>query len=157
MITKIISGGQTGVDQAGWRAAKAASIPTGGHMPKDFLTEDGPRPEFAEDFGAVELDTDSYEARTEENVRQSDGTIWFGATDSPGSKVTLWACEAMGKPVLIVRPSKDVKPSCVAAWIRKMPRLVVLNIAGSRESKAPGIGARVEAFLTEAFRQLAIE
>ena len=47
MIDRVISGGQTGADQAGWRAAKASGIPTGGWMPKGFLTEDGPRPEFA--------------------------------------------------------------------------------------------------------------
>ena len=34
MIDLVISGGQTGVDQAGWRAAKACGIRTGGWMPK---------------------------------------------------------------------------------------------------------------------------
>jgi hypothetical protein len=29
-----------------------------------------------------------------------------------------------------------------------------LNVAGNRESKAPGIGDRVERFLAEVFRQL---
>jgi hypothetical protein len=38
MIERVISGGQTGADQAGWRAARAAGIPTGGFMPKGFLT-----------------------------------------------------------------------------------------------------------------------
>ena len=36
MLEKIISGGQTGADQAAWRAAKAFGVPTGGWMPKDF-------------------------------------------------------------------------------------------------------------------------
>jgi hypothetical protein len=31
----------------------------------------------------------------------------------------------------------------------------VLNVAGSRESRAPGIGDRVERFLLEVFRRLA--
>ncbi len=43
----IISGGQTGVDQSAWRAAAAFRVPTAGLMPLGFLTEDGPRPEFA--------------------------------------------------------------------------------------------------------------
>ena len=47
MLERVISGGQTGADQAGWRAARAFGIPTGGAMPKGFLTEDGPCPEFA--------------------------------------------------------------------------------------------------------------
>jgi predicted Rossmann-fold nucleotide-binding protein len=78
MLEKIISGGQSGADQAGWRAARPFGIPTGGAMPKGHMTEEGPRPEFAERYGAVELPTDDDTARTERNVRDSDGTIWFG-------------------------------------------------------------------------------
>jgi hypothetical protein len=37
MIGKVISGGQTGVDQAALRAAKACGIPTGGWAPIDLL------------------------------------------------------------------------------------------------------------------------
>jgi len=48
MLERVISGGQTGADQAGWRAARASGIPTGGAMPGGFLTEDGARPDFAE-------------------------------------------------------------------------------------------------------------
>jgi hypothetical protein len=48
MIERVIAGGQTGADQAGWRAARASGIATWGFMPLGFLTEDGPRPEFAE-------------------------------------------------------------------------------------------------------------
>ena len=53
MSLKIISGGQSGADQAGWRAARRLGLPTGGWMPRGFLTEDGPRPEFAREHGAV--------------------------------------------------------------------------------------------------------
>lgn len=56
----IITGGQTGADQAAWRAAKACGLPTGGYMPKGYLTEDGPRPEFATEFGAVAMTTSHY-------------------------------------------------------------------------------------------------
>jgi hypothetical protein len=54
VLTKVISGGQTGADQAGWRAARAFGIPTGGWMPLEFRTERGPCPELAA-FGAVEI------------------------------------------------------------------------------------------------------
>jgi Circularly permutated YpsA SLOG family len=33
MLEKIISGGQTGADQAAWRVAKAYGVTTGGWMP----------------------------------------------------------------------------------------------------------------------------
>jgi hypothetical protein len=36
---KVISGGQTGADQGGLRAAKAAGIPTGGWAPRGWLVE----------------------------------------------------------------------------------------------------------------------
>ena len=58
MLGKVITGGRTGADQAGWRAACAHGIITGGAMPKGDRTEDGPRPEFAELYGAVELPTE---------------------------------------------------------------------------------------------------
>ena len=44
--------------------------------------------------------------------------------------------------------------SCVASWRRSRPRLAALNVAGNRESVAPGIGARVGAFLAEVFKRL---
>ena len=47
MIERVISGGQTGADQAGLAVAKRLGIPTGGCMPKGWLTEAGPRPDFA--------------------------------------------------------------------------------------------------------------
>ena len=63
MLEKIVTGGQTGADQAGWRAAGACGIPTGGWMPKGFLTEDGPRPEFATLYDAREIPTTAYPPR----------------------------------------------------------------------------------------------
>ena len=38
MVTKIISGGQTGADQPGPAVAKHLGIPTGCFVPKGFLT-----------------------------------------------------------------------------------------------------------------------
>jgi len=49
MLAKIISGGQSGADRAGWRAARTFGILSGGWMPRGFLAEDGPHPEFAHD------------------------------------------------------------------------------------------------------------
>jgi Circularly permutated YpsA SLOG family len=54
---------------------------------------------------------------------------------------------------MLVPPGQMIRPSQVAAWISESP-IRVLNVAGNRESKAPGIGHSVERFLTELFRQL---
>jgi hypothetical protein len=46
MVRKIISGGQTGADQAGLAVAKRLGISTGGFMPKGLLTAAGPQPDL---------------------------------------------------------------------------------------------------------------
>jgi hypothetical protein len=60
----------------------------------------------------------------------------------------------MGRPHLLILPNREIRPSDAAAWLRTQPQVTVLNIAGNRESKAPGIRDRVERFLAEVFRQL---
>jgi len=45
MITKIISGGQTGADRAGLDFAIKHNIPYGGWLPKGRKTEDGKLPD----------------------------------------------------------------------------------------------------------------
>jgi hypothetical protein len=154
MVTLVISGGQSGADQAGWRAAQACDLDTGGWMPFGFLTEEGPQRWFANVYGAKEMPTKSYSARTVQNVQDSDGTIWFGTTDTPGAKTTLDACKRFKRPVMLITPSDVVLASDVIAWLRRNPQIKRLNVAGNRESKNPGIGERVERFLTVVFRRV---
>jgi hypothetical protein len=71
MLKKIISGGQTGVDRAALDVAMRLGIAHGGWIPKGRLTEDGPLPPHY----LQEMPTDEYEARTEKNVLDSDGTL----------------------------------------------------------------------------------
>ena len=52
-------------------------------MPKGSLTEEGPQCHLADLYGAREMPTAWYRARTEQNVRDSDGTIGCGTTDIP--------------------------------------------------------------------------
>jgi Circularly permutated YpsA SLOG family len=153
MLAKIISGGQTGADQAAWRAATSYRVSTGGWMPEGFLTEDGPRPEFAEQYGAEELPTDSDLARTGQNVHDSDATLWFGETTTSAAQETVGACQRLGKPCMPVYPGASFQPSHVAAWILEM-KIRTLNVAGNSEGEESGIGDRVESFLGEVFQQL---
>lgn len=50
-LRRVISGGQCGVDVAALRAAKRAGLQTGGTMPRGWRTLDGPRPEYAAEYG----------------------------------------------------------------------------------------------------------
>jgi hypothetical protein len=153
MLDKIISGGQTGADQAGWRAAKKFEVATGGWMPEGFLTEDGSHSEFAERYGAAEMPAASELDPTEQNVRDTDATLWFGETTTPGAQATVEACHRSGKPCMPIYPAASFEPSHVASWILEN-KIRTLNVAGNREAEEPGIGDRVERFLGEVLHQL---
>jgi Circularly permutated YpsA SLOG family len=145
MLTKVITGGQTGADQAAWRAARAAGLETGEWMPAGFLTEDGSRPEFADLYGAAETSSASYPPRARMNVQAGDGTLWLGNVGSLGARATLAACRKAGKPWLEVVPG-STDPSTVAAWVVDQG-IRVLNVAGNRESSSSGIGEQAERFM----------
>ncbi len=72
MLKKIISGGQTGADQAALDAAIKLGIPHGGWIPKGRSTENGKLPDK---YKLKEMPTKSYPNRTEQNVIDSDGTL----------------------------------------------------------------------------------
>lgn len=96
MIGKIISGGQTGVDQAALRAAKACGIPTGGWAPKGFRTEAGPAPWLA-DFGLREHASADYPVRTRANCRDAGLTLILITRESElarGTALTLRFAQA---------------------------------------------------------------
>jgi Circularly permutated YpsA SLOG family len=79
--------------------------------------------------------------------------VWFGSVDMPGGKTTLNAIRGMGRLNMLVIPGKGVRPSELADWVARRG-FGTLNVAGNRESKAPGVGARVERFMAEVFRRL---
>ena len=132
---KVISGGQTGVDQIGLMAATEMGIETGGTAPKGFKTETGSDESLA-DFGLSESSSSGYPARTEDNVRNSDGTVYYstknqatGKIDSAGYRATKAFAEKHGKP-FIVNPNESV----LREWI-KQNNVATLNVAGNRASK----------------------
>ena len=84
MIEKIISGGQTGADQAALDAAIKYNFPHGGWIPKGRKTEDGRLPD---EYKLKEMSTDSYKERTEQNVIDSDGTVIISHGDLTGGSI----------------------------------------------------------------------
>ena len=149
MLERVISGGQTGADQGGLRAARTCGIPTDEWAPRGWQTEDGPCPALA-NFGLVEIQG-VYPERTRANVRDSDATIWFGNPESPGGG-RRFALPGFGKLAYLVIEGQTQTPD-VVAWI-EADVIHVLNVAGNRESTEPGIGERVEQFLLTVFRQM---
>jgi Circularly permutated YpsA SLOG family len=147
------SGGETGANQAAWRAATAFGIPTGGWVPKAMLTEGGPDREFTQRYGAAELPTDSERARIEQNVQDANATLWFGRTTTADAHATAAACLAFGRPYMPVYPGASFEPAHIASWIVEN-KFKTLNVAGNREHEEPGISDRVEQFLGEVLAQL---
>lgn len=160
-LTMVISGGQTGADQAGWRAAKALGYLTSGFMPQGFLTEAGCRPEFAQDYSAeVHPDALTYEARTTLNIKIAGATVIFGKLDSPGAAHALRVLRQIHRPKMTIELRPDHPLELLLLSHRKLfqswiitNRIQVLNVAGNRESMNPGIGIRVERFLLEALKK----
>jgi Circularly permutated YpsA SLOG family len=150
-VVRVVSGGQAGADQGGLEAARRLGIATGGWMPRGFMTETGPRPDLASLYGLKAHEAADYAARTEANVRESDGTLVFGDA-SPGSRATIAFCAAHGKPCLVL-PWRAGAPLPSAADFRAWlagHAINVLNVAGDRESDRSGIGEAARAFLLAA-------
>jgi hypothetical protein len=134
MIKKIISGGQTGADQAGLDAAIKNNIPHGGAIPKGRMTENDVLPAK---YNLKEMTTKSYSKRTEKNVMDSDGTVIFTQGRlTGGSLLTQKKAIEHGKPVIhLDLIAVDIKQAGVALHQFIIDKNVeVLNVAGSRAS-----------------------
>jgi hypothetical protein len=96
MITKLLSGAQTGADRAALDWAIFHDIPHGGWCPKGRKAEDGVIPP---QYQLTETPSASYLQRTEWNVRDSDGTVIFtmAAKLGGGSKRTAELPRGMGR------------------------------------------------------------
>lgn len=148
---KIISGGQTGADQGGLIAAEQCRIKTGGWAPRGFKTESGPMQFLLEKrFGLRQTNDYEYSVRTKLNVEDSDATVLFMEVESKGSMLTIDECKKQHKPVFIVDKYDRRTIIRFMLWLENK-HVVILNIAGNRESVSPGIEKRVTAFLTTAF------
>ena len=132
---RIVSGGQAGADRAGLDWAILHGVDHGGWCPKGRRSEDGPIPAG---YLLSETPLAGYLQRTEWNVRDSDATVIFTLTDAldGGSKKTAEFAEKRGRPCLHFRPG--VHPKFLALFLARH-RVTTLNVAGKRESAAPGI------------------
>jgi len=148
---KIISGGQTGVDRAALDAAMALHMEYGGSIPRGRKAEDGP---ISTKYAYLhELETDRYEVRTERNVMDATATLIFTVgTPTDGTAATIGFTRKHGRPCVIIdlkEKSDDEAIMLVKDWLSEI-RPDILNVAGPRESKEPGIHARTYTILKQA-------
>jgi hypothetical protein len=140
----VISGAQTGADRGALIAAAILGYEHGGWVPPGRLAEDGQVPSC---YPMTELTSGGYPERTRMNVECSDATIIFTYTEelNGGSALTMKRVRAANLPGLhmFLYPGASLESNkrCARAireWLMaKKPR--VLNVAGSRESKAEGL------------------
>ena len=156
-VTKIISGGQTGVDQAALRAAQQSGLACGGWCPPGRTCESGIIPSH---FPLQETPKErSAEAariprsqRTEWNVRDSDGTLILQPrtheTQDPGTDWTARCAARYGRPFLVCDPSDPTAPVKIRQWLVALA-VRTLNVAGPSEGASAGIGEQAYALLVQ--------
>src|SRR2546430_13388645 len=125
-MRKIVSGGQTGVDQAALRAAVACGLAAGGWCPPGRISEDGTIPdifqlrETPEERNQDALDIPKSQ-RTEWNVRDSDATLvlWPGTFDKLdlGTRYAIDCALRYKKYLLICDPTEQHQANKAIDWI----------------------------------------
>ncbi|MEZ5155152.1 MAG: putative molybdenum carrier protein [Solirubrobacterales bacterium] len=151
---RIVSGGQSGVDRAALDFAIRHGIAYGGWCPRGGWAEDREEPPgLLADYPLLrEAPAVDPAVRTELNVRDSDATLVLARAESvsAGTELTVRLAEGSGKPSLLVDPAGAGADRSVREFICGLPDGVRLNVAGPRESEAPGIYRETRALLEAA-------
>jgi hypothetical protein len=137
VVERIVSGGQTGVDRAALDVALELGIPCGGWCPRGRRAEDGRIPDR---YPLVETPSAGYPQRTEWNVRDADATlVIYRGRPRGGTGLTVALTRRVGRPCLAVDVDGGANEArAILDWLAAH-RVAVLNVAGPRESQAPGI------------------
>jgi hypothetical protein len=153
MITKIRSGGQTGVDRGALDFAIKKGIPHGGFCPKGRRSESG---RISDKYNLVETSSPDYPDRTQKNVAHSDGTLIISrGSPSGGTKLTEQIAIRYNKPRFVVNLKRPLDAEKFVAWVCEH-NISEVNVAGPRESKQSGIQkqtVKVMAILWEALEK----
>jgi hypothetical protein len=170
-LDKVISGGQTGADQAGLLAAHHVGLFTGGTAPAGFWTSKGPNYLLAA-FGLK--DEGTLQTRTKKNVADSDATVILsGDMQSSGTLLTIKYCNELNRryfPLDIASLQTEFGDTGVpsAQLIDEMGmalctfvvyrRVRTLNVAGNRERFDDGRTTKIsQLILARAFQYLDLE
>jgi hypothetical protein len=135
IIEKIISGGQTGADQAALDAAIEFGIPHGGWVPRGRMTETG---RLSGRYHMQETASISYPESTEMNVVDSNGTLIVSHGKlTGGSAFTLEMAAKHRRPCLhtdLDEIDEFTAAEVIAHWI-DIRQIMILNVAGPRGSE----------------------
>ena len=143
MLSRIISGGQTGADRAALDAGLDAGFPVGGSCPVGRVAEDGP---LAAIYPLTEIGG-GYRQRTKHNVIDSDGTaIFYASYVRGGTEATVLFCIRQGRPYKLI-DIHLIEPERAAALLLEFIGdfdVEVLNVAGPGAGSCPEMYAYVK-------------
>ncbi|MGD9152826.1 MAG: putative molybdenum carrier protein [Gammaproteobacteria bacterium] len=155
IITKIISGGQTGVDRAALDVAIELKISHGGWCPKGRRAELNTT--IPSKYHLKETESEKFEERTKLNIKDSDGTLALVPKTpikiTDGTILTIEEAKLKNKPLLIINLSKKPPVEIILKWIGEN-NIKTLNIAGPRESQSTGIYDISFKFLYETIKKI---
>lgn len=171
-LLKIVSGGQTGVDQTALQAAIYCGLECGGWCPPDLRDEEGPIPaEYSLQPTPYETSLLAPEVRrsqrTEWNVFCSDATVIFHVPEHGGGDPgTVWTAKFAARferPCLHCDPRTPAAVSDIIRWLAQIEKeqkrpVRWLNVAGpsQRELRAAVGDSECDLFL-KATRTVIIE
>jgi hypothetical protein len=136
----LISGGQSGVDRAALEAAEILGLPYRGFCPRGGWAEDLEQPPGIRALYPELIETASSDpaVRTKLNVHLGWGTLLLTTPEAVSAGVDLTRDLARRySRLLICDPADTSFIPMVRKWLRVTESL---NVAGPRESEAPGIG-----------------
>ena len=133
--------------EPGWISQSRPAWNTGDTFPWAGKAEDG---RIADRYNLIELRTSSYPARTRMNIEESDGTVIFSLERvlTGGTKLTRDYAHKLGKPVPHIydtRKGRIPNPDSLRLEVQALTdflcsnKIEVLNVAGPRELKEPGV------------------
>lgn len=164
-LHKVITGGQTGVDQTAMRAARACGLEIGGWCPPGRLCETGiipaefPLQETEQERSPKAPDVPRSQ-RTEWNVRDSDGTLVIlggqapeaGRPTSAGVSWTIECAMRYEGALLVCEVSDPDAREKIWQWLAENV-ISILHVAGPSEFTSPGIGEKAHALLLGVFKE----
>ena len=142
----IVSGGQTGADQGALDAAIILGLPYSGWIPAERWTEEGP---LSSNYKHMQ-ETESLNPaqRTEWNVRDSDGTLFFSHGSLQGGTLLAYQVASIKyhRPCLVIDFEKMKEHHIILKvrdWLTRF-NIEKLNVAGPRKSEDPLIYDKVK-------------
>ncbi|MGA7835495.1 MAG: putative molybdenum carrier protein [Acidimicrobiales bacterium] len=160
-VAKLVCGGQTGADRAAVEFAITFGVAYGGWVPRGGWAEDFPEPPglLARYPAFIECDTCDPALRSDMNVRDSDATVVFTTESaaSPGTARTCSSASRLQRPLAVITVGESSATDELRAFLAANGPAIILNVAGPRESEAPGLYALALELLSQNGDQFAGE